>query len=45
MLNGVFWIASLTYGGVIPAGKNAQNTSAEKDHNIIGGFLTMFVCF
>lgn len=28
----------------IPAGKNAQNTSAEKDHNLIDGFISMFIC-
>jgi len=28
----------------IPAGKNAQNSSAEKDHNLIGGFTAMCFC-
>lgn len=28
----------------IPAGKNGQHSSAEKDHNLIGGFMAMFIC-
>lgn len=26
----------------IPAGKNAQNSSAEKDHNLLGSFMAVF---
>lgn len=28
----------------IPAGENTQNNSAEKDQNLIGGFMAMFIC-